>query len=165
MNDDDIEMDDQEKMEMGLLRDEPLDTEVSHEDQTDPPRRGNTLLDTDDAMVWAEEFVRIFTGKVVGPDWDLDEGLMVGWFANAMAVGEHFHRDRQNCDGPYWSFLHFYSMDKANACMHCAPVRFSPITFRLWEFLRDAMPLLSIHSPEFREVGDHIDKYEEDRGR
>lgn len=52
----------------------------------------NTLLNTDDAMVWAEEFVRIFDGRVIKRIENLDgytsntepvtEGTMVGWFAN-----------------------------------------------------------------------------------
>ena len=45
------------------------------------------LLSTNDAMVWAEEFVRIKEKN----GWtleDIDEGLMVAWFANAMAAQE-----------------------------------------------------------------------------
>lgn len=30
-------------------------------------------------------------------------------------------------------FLHFYGLDVSNAAVHCAPVRFSPITFRCQE--------------------------------
>lgn len=52
-------------------------------------RTQNTLLSTDDPMVWAEEFCRIFNGKMVkqgGPDTtdEINEGGMVAWFANAM---------------------------------------------------------------------------------
>jgi hypothetical protein len=55
-----------------------------------------TLNDTTDAMVWAQEFCRIFSGRPVwsealgtpASDLVVDEGTMVGWFANAMAVGE-----------------------------------------------------------------------------
>jgi len=32
-------------------------------------------------------------------------------------------------------FLHFYGLDVSNAAIHTAPVRFSPITFRLQERL------------------------------
>ena len=32
-------------------------------------------------------------------------------------------------------FMHFFHMDKANAAVHLADVRFSPITFRLQEVL------------------------------
>lgn len=51
----------------------------------------NTLLSTDDAQVWAEEFCRIFNGRtIVGEDTGgtddefVDLGTMTGWFANAM---------------------------------------------------------------------------------
>lgn len=59
----------------------------------------HTLLSTTDAMVWAEEFCRIFNGfrimggRVPGPGGDplpdntIDEGAMVGWFANAIETG------------------------------------------------------------------------------
>lgn len=41
-------------------------------------------------MVWAKEFCRLFEGKTVTLDDSngVDPGLMVGWFANAMARGE-----------------------------------------------------------------------------
>lgn len=32
-------------------------------------------------------------------------------------------------------FEHFYGLDHSNAAVHCAPVRYSPITFRLAEAL------------------------------
>lgn len=144
-----------------------VDTGVSQEDQTTPPPRDLTLLGTEDAMVWAEEFVRIFTGKVVGPDWDgVDEGLMVGWFANAMAIGEQFGIKRLMDNSPVlWCFEHFFHMDKANACMHCAPVRFSPITFRLAEFLNKGYPAMFVESHDLNEVLHHSGMYEEDAGR
>lgn len=37
-----------------------------------------------DAMAWADEYIRIITEN---PDIDIDEGLMVGWFANALMTG------------------------------------------------------------------------------
>ena len=37
----------------------------------------------------------------------------------------------------YESFLHFYHIDHSNAVIHMAPVRYSPITFRLAEALAD----------------------------
>jgi hypothetical protein len=40
------------------------------------------LLETNDAMVWAEEFIRLFGDRRD----EIDEGLMVAWFANAMAA-------------------------------------------------------------------------------
>lgn len=51
-----------------------------------------TLLGTTDAMIWAEEFCRIFEGATVGSPhgndnnshvW-VDEDTMIAWFANAM---------------------------------------------------------------------------------
>ena len=54
--------------------------------------RTKGLLATDDPMVWAEEFCRIFDGKEITSETDpsvykgdaIDVGTMVGWFANAM---------------------------------------------------------------------------------
>jgi hypothetical protein len=34
-------------------------------------------------------------------------------------------------------FRYFVHMDESNAAIHCAPVRYSPITFRLAEALED----------------------------
>jgi hypothetical protein len=55
----------------------------------------STLLETTDAMVWAEEFCRIFDGYDIRKEElegrttpCVDPGTMVGWFANAMAVAE-----------------------------------------------------------------------------
>lgn len=45
------------------------------------------LLGTNDAMVWAEEFVKTMQRNKWEPN-DIDEGLMVGWFANAMVAQE-----------------------------------------------------------------------------
>lgn len=62
-------------------------------------------------------------------------------------------------DAIAWALQYFKSMDEANAAIHCAPVRYSPITFRLAELL-DA----EIDSAA-EEVLRHRGKYEEDRGR
>jgi hypothetical protein len=55
----------------------------------------STILETTDAMTWATEFCRIFHGYMVvkegtpeSPLLTIDEGTMVSWFANAMAVAE-----------------------------------------------------------------------------
>ena len=42
-----------------------------------------------DAAVWAREFMRIFGGERRG---EIDEGLMVGWFANSIMVGYDWGR-------------------------------------------------------------------------
>jgi hypothetical protein len=65
---------------------------VEDEDYPDP---AINLLGTNDAMVWAEEFVRIMNRM----DWDIldiDEGLMVCWFANAMAAQEAVDDKKKN---------------------------------------------------------------------
>lgn len=59
---------------------------------------------------------------------------------------------------------HFRHMDEANAAMHCAEVRYSPITFRLAEGLRD----YNVNDPVSNDVAEvliHSGKYEEDPGR
>jgi hypothetical protein len=65
---------------------------------------------TDDAMVWAEEFCRIFAGKRIiterhGGHSDskqhVDEGTMVGWFANAMQTAVDKAVDRIVDEMPY----------------------------------------------------------------
>ena len=61
----------------------------------------------------------------------------------------------------YQCLRHFASMDEANAAMHCADVRYSPITLRLAEALHDLGDSrdLSMH------VWAHVGAYEEDKGR
>jgi hypothetical protein len=63
-----------------------------------------------------------------------------------------------------WAFEHFYHADKANATMHTAEVRFSPITFRLAEALSERL-----HDTEWPqglyEVMAARGQYEEDPGR
>ena len=59
-------------------------------------------------------------------------------------------------------FLHFYGLDISNAAIHCASVRFSPITFRLQEHLdftayRDKR--------EVQHCRSHHHAYVEDKGR
>jgi hypothetical protein len=125
-------------------------------------------------MYWAEEFCRIFNGFVIesghhapveGTRKSVDEGTLVGWFANAMARGEQTALERLSEDGPYHAFLHFYHLDKSNAAFHCANVRFSPVTFRLAEHLRDAHHMEALTSDELAHVLMELHTYEEDRGR
>lgn len=56
---------------------------------------------------------------------------------------------------------HFVALDNANAAIHCSPVRFSPITFRLAE----ALASLGHQSNDVDLVMEHAGTYEEDRGR
>jgi hypothetical protein len=61
----------------------------------------HTLLSTDDAMVWAEEFCRIFDGWIVRQhtwadhDHEINAGGMVTWFANAMQVAVNQYERRK----------------------------------------------------------------------
>ena len=48
---------------------------------TEPAK--DSPLNTMDAAAWAKEFMHIF-GKRLG---EIDEGLMIGWFANAIMRG------------------------------------------------------------------------------
>ena len=70
----------------------------------------------------------------------------------------------------YQAFRHFFHLDHANAAIHCAPVRYSPLTFRLAEVMD------SLRGPLFPEINNEVypdvysvllDKgvYEEDAGR
>lgn len=68
-------------------------------------------------------------------------------------------------DAVLWSFEYFYHMDKANACIHTSPVRFSPITFRLAAMLYDSWTHGEEVTEELAEVLKDAGSYEEDRGR
>ena len=67
-------------------------------------------------------------------------------------------------------FMHFYGLDVSNAAIHCAPVRFSPITFRLQEAL-DGSDLTRVNrnrldiGSAWHEVERHNGTYMEDPGR
>lgn len=65
----------------------PKPSEQKIQPATDP------LLTSADAQVWAREFMRIWSGR-----WhEVDEGLMIAWFANAIMRGfdESAKRDRE----------------------------------------------------------------------
>jgi len=65
-------------------------------------------------------------------------------------------------------FRHFVHIDKANAAIHCAQVRYSPLTFRLAELLH-ASEFYDELAPEpaemLRSVIGDLGTYEEDSGR
>lgn len=42
-----------------------------------------------DAVVWAREFLHI----IVEPKIEIDEGLMIGWFSNAIMAGYDYARN------------------------------------------------------------------------
>jgi len=65
---------------------------------------------------------------------------------------------------------HFVHLDESNAAIHCAPVRYSPITFRLAETLmRESVEtgafLAGVDDKTVQAVLSHIGQYEEDTGR
>ena len=68
------------------------------------------------------------------------------------------------------AFLHVYHQDHANASMHCAPVRYSPITFRLAEVIHataydeDLFAIAGLAGSVGAVMGDR-GRYEEDKGR
>ncbi len=64
-----------------------------------------------------------------------------------------------------WCFQQNYHLDKSNACVHCSPVRFSPITFRLYQALIVGWPYDEDITAEMAEVRTHHGQYEEDKGR
>jgi hypothetical protein len=64
-----------------------------------------------------------------------------------------------------WAFEHFYHMDSANAKIHCAPVRFSPITFRLCDYLMAAWRDGEDITEEMGIVSRHVGQYAMDKGR
>ena len=81
-----------------------------------------TLNDTLDAMVWAEEFCRIFNGKKVSWSDDepdeaddiIDQGTMVTWFANAIERGRDAGR-RELCPHPDFHVV----SEEMKICLTC----------------------------------------------
>jgi hypothetical protein len=64
----------------------------------------------------------------------------------------------------WFSFLHFFHLDQSNAPMHTAVVRYSPITFRLAEYLWRHFPGYR-NREALRSVILDSGQYEEDLGR
>jgi hypothetical protein len=64
-----------------------------------------------------------------------------------------------------WAFRQNYHLDKSNAAVHCAPVRFSPLTFKLYSELYATWPSNGDITAEMAEVRSHIGEYEVDHGR
>lgn len=62
-----------------------------------------------------------------------------------------------------WCLEHLARADQANAAVHCAPVRYSPITFRVAQALEHAG--LREESDVLADVLDHVGAYELDPGR
>ena len=64
-----------------------------------------------------------------------------------------------------WSLRHFKSMDEANAAVHCAPVKYSPITFACAEAVIAMFGNGSDEATDALEVLAHRGAYELDAGR
>lgn len=62
-------------------------------------------------------------------------------------------------------FVHFVHLDLANASIHCAPVRYSPLTFRLAEHLWGMAPSMRSDPILADVVNNHLGNYQEDAGR
>ena len=65
----------------------------------------------------------------------------------------------------YECFKHFYHLDHSNAAIHMAPVRYSPITFRLAEAINNQHDVSQTVFPDVYVVMLDRNTYEEDRGR
>lgn len=70
-----------------------------------------------------------------------------------------------------WCLRHFKSADEANAAVHCAPVKYSPITFAVAQCVHDLIESEVVPSFDFEAadmagvVLSHRDLYELDSGR
>jgi hypothetical protein len=133
------------------------------------------LRSTTDVQVWAKDWVATAALMVARSNGDplvlLDEGWMIGWFANyAQACNDAIYQrqvEQGVHPGTWHAFLYFYHLDSSNAAFHQAQPKFSPITFRLAEFLMQTYGVMFAISPDPRlsEVFEAIGQYEEDTGR
>jgi hypothetical protein len=133
------------------------------------------LRASSDVTLWAKEWVANAALILARTNNDslalLDEGWMIGWFANyAQTVNDLAHQQRAAKGvhpGTWHAFLHFYYMDCANAAMHTGTPRFSPITFRLAEFIMAEHGVQFAITPDERlsQVFGSRGAYKEDRGR
>jgi hypothetical protein len=68
-------------------------------------------------------------------------------------------------EAAYMAFRFFYHYDRSNAAVHCAEVRYSPITFRLAEAISGYSTVMAAEHDDLMEVLNHVGLYEEDPGR
>jgi hypothetical protein len=64
----------------------------------------------------------------------------------------------------WYSFQQNFHADHSNASIHCATVRYSPLTFRLAEYIWDTFPNYQVND-DLRAVWLDRNQYEEDKGR
>jgi len=82
--------------------------------------------------------------------------------------GEHLDASPPNGsleEAALWALHYFEGVDRANAQMHCAPVRYSPITFRIALALHDAWPPTEPPTEDLARVLQHVGAYTPDPGR
>jgi hypothetical protein len=160
----------------------PIDIDLEAAERQRSSELQERLYATTDAMVWADEFCKQFEGHWIrhsGSDDPaaVDPGTMVGWFANYWGVITQKFASQPIHRGTWYAFLHFYHQDCANAAFHCANPRYSPITFRLAEFIRSTTTPVTAHpeggpavarawdDPRLQRVWTDLGQYEEDPGR
>jgi hypothetical protein len=68
-------------------------------------------------------------------------------------------------DALFYACTHFIHADRANAAIHCAPVRFSPLTFRLVALYEALAPAHAEDDDDISDVIAHRDSYPLDHGR
>jgi hypothetical protein len=73
-------------------------TDDQERSMTDEELTQKLLHATTDAQVWAQEWIKI--ASLMRRDQILDEGWMIGWFANAMCVAEDHLRRRLEAATP-----------------------------------------------------------------
>jgi hypothetical protein len=79
---------------------------------------------TTDARVWAEEFMKIVRAKWDGATLPIDEGLMIGWFANAMETvevlrhGSDVRRYRDALE-QIWAMMGPQNSEHVESCISC----------------------------------------------
>lgn len=72
---------------------------------------------------------------------------------------------RELIEAALWAFQNVEALDRANAAIHCAPVRYSPVTFRLATALKAVWPEDEDITEEMARVLHHVGAYELDPGR
>lgn len=69
----------------------------------------------------------------------------------------------------WYCLVYFAKMDESNAAIHCAPVRYSPITFRLADLVMELIDELPSTTDDatavLNDVNRAVGTYEEDKGR
>lgn len=103
-------------------------------------------------------------GTLVEVAWQIgtDGELELGGFIDGVPLGRWIgHAPTRLEHAAAWALEHFTHADRANAAMHMAPVKFSPITFELAHGLADT----GAQRPIVREVLSHVGAYELDGGR